>query len=188
MCVHNGSHAVKCGLAKRGVAVTYAMIEGCPSHLGCTVVLRGASRPALKQVKHLFSYLVNAAYNLKLETDYLRARRAKLPTNYQIQNHIMSSSLCVQYGHPPAGKKVRPWNGGAKKDKYQMSLSGKITALDHQSILIASVWMAGKSQCCPAEVKGISYYSKQDVSVSLFIILDVPHYQSKHNYSPFYTS
>ncbi len=144
--VHDGSEVVKCGIAKRGVTVTYVMIEGCPSHLGCTVVLRGASRPALKQVKHLFSYLVNAAYNLKLETNYLRARRAKVPENYKLPSQIMSSSLCVEYGAPPQGRKIRPWNGGAKKDKYHRSLSGKITALDHQSILIASVWMAGQSQ------------------------------------------
>lgn len=155
-----------CGIAKRGVAVTYIMIEGCPSRLGCTIVLRGASRPALKQVKHLLNFLVNAAYNLKLETKYLRARRAKLPSDFKLPTEIMSSSLCVEYGDPPHGRKVRPWNGGTTTDKNHMSLSGKITALDHQSILIASVWMAGKTQCCPAEVKGILYYSKQDVSVS----------------------
>lgn len=164
--VHDGSVAVKSGIAKRGVTVTYVMIEGCPSHLGCAIVLRGASRPALKQVKHLLNFLVNAAYNLKLETNYLRDRRAKLPQDYKLPPEIMSSSLCVEYGDPPHGRKTRPWNGGAKKDKNQKSMSGKITALDHQSILIASVWMAGKSQCCPAEVKGIMYYSKQDVSVS----------------------
>jgi hypothetical protein len=165
--VHDGFDAVKSGIAKRGVSVTYVMIEGCPSHLGCTIVLRGASRPALKQVKRLLMFLVNVSYSLKLETSYLRDRRAKLPPDYKLPNRpVMSSSLCVEYGSPPNGRKVRPWNGGGtKKEISQRSLSGKITALDHQSILISSVWMAGKTQCCPAEVKGISYYSQQDVSV-----------------------
>ncbi len=163
---HDGSEVVLCGIAKRGVTVTYVMIEGCPSHLGCTVVLRGASRPALKQVKRLFQFLVNVSYNLKLETSYLRSRRGKLPDGYRIPKRpIMSSSLCIDFGYPPQGRKARPWNGG-DKDLKQRSVSGKITALDHQSILISSIWMAGKTQCCPAEVKGITYYSEQDVSVS----------------------
>lgn len=171
--VHDGSEAVRCGIAKRGVAMTYVMIEGCPSNLGCTVVLRGASRPALKQVKHVLKYLIHAAYSLKLETQYLRARRAKLPSNYRLPSHVMSSSLCVEYGIPPQGRKTRPWNGGAKKGINQTSLSGRITPIDHQSILIASVWMAGKSQCCPAEVKGILYYSQQDVAVSIIMFVNL---------------
>mmetsp|Transcript_26691 Transcript_26691/g.39732 ORF Transcript_26691/g.39732 Transcript_26691/m.39732 type:complete len:103 (+) Transcript_26691:68-376(+) len=67
-----------------------------------------------------------------------------------------------------SGRKVRPWNGG-KSESTQRSISGKITAFDHQSILITSVWMAGKTQCCPAEVKGICYYSLQDVSLGQFL-------------------
>jgi len=166
--VHDGSEAIKRGVSKRGVAITYVMMEGCPSHLGCTVVLRGASRSALKQVKRLFKFLLNVSYNLKLESSYLRSRRASLPPNYKLsQQPIMSSSLCVEYGSPPQGRKVRPWNGGGAN--ALRSISGKITALDHQSILISSVWMAGSTQCCAAEVKGISYYSHQDVSLGQFL-------------------
>jgi 1-phosphatidylinositol-3-phosphate 5-kinase len=167
--VLDGMEAVKCGLAKRGVAQTYVMLEGCPKHLGCTVVLRGASRAALKQVKRVFRFLLNVAYNLKLETSYLRERCVRLPCGYEetLANQY-SSSLCVDYGNPPAGRKVRPWNGG-NNDAAQRSISGNITALDHQSILITSVWMTDKTQCCPAEVKGIHYYSRQDVSLGQFL-------------------
>ena len=167
--VKDGSDAVREGLAKRGVALTYTMLEGCPKHLGCTVVLRGASRQALKQVKRVFQFIVNVAYNLRLETSYLRERRAMLPPDYSPSPKLScSSSLCIDYGEPPHGRKVRPWNGG-KNDTSQRSLSGKITAFDHQSILITSVWMLGKNQCCPAEVKGICYYSVQDVSLGQFL-------------------
>jgi len=167
--VKDGSDAVREGLAKRGVALTYTMLEGCPKHLGCTVVLRGASRPALKQVKRVFKFIVNVAYNLRLETSYLRERRAMLPSDYAPPTKLScSSSLCIDYGAPPHGRKVRPWNGG-KTDASQRSISGKITAFDHQSILITSVWMLGKNQCCPAEVKGICYYSLQDVSLGQFL-------------------
>ena len=155
---------------KRGVAQTYVIIEGCSSNLGCTIVLRGASRPALKEVKRILKFLINVAYNLKLETSYLIGRNATLPNDIDLSKYPpMSSSLCVDYGQPPQGRKaVRPWNGG-NMDKLQRSLSGKITALEHQSILISSVWMAGKTQCCPAEVKGICYYSQQDVSLGMFL-------------------
>lgn len=161
--------AVKFGLAKRGVVKTYVMIEGCPKELGCTVVLRGASRPALKQVKRVLRFLINAAYNMKLETSYLLERCARLPPSYKIPPlPCSSSSLCVDFGQPPSSRKVRPWNGG-KSDPTQRSISGKITPLDHQAILITSVWMTNKTQCCPAEVKGICYYSMQDVSLGQFL-------------------
>mmetsp|Transcript_9237 Transcript_9237/g.17384 ORF Transcript_9237/g.17384 Transcript_9237/m.17384 type:complete len:2047 (+) Transcript_9237:105-6245(+) len=168
--VHDGNKAVRRGIQKRGVTQTYAMIEGCPTHLGCTIILRGASRPALKEAKRILTFLINVAYNLKLETSYFRTRRVMLPNDYKIPlKHAMSSSLCVDYGMPPQSRKaVRPWNGG-NFDSSQRSLSGKVTALEHQSILISSVWMAGKTQCCPAEVKGICYYSQQDVSLGQFL-------------------
>mmetsp|Transcript_29853 Transcript_29853/g.50945 ORF Transcript_29853/g.50945 Transcript_29853/m.50945 type:complete len:2213 (+) Transcript_29853:89-6727(+) len=167
--VLDGMDAVKFGLAKRGVVKTFCMIEGCPKELGCTVVLRGASRPALKQVKRVLKFLINAAYNMKLETSYLLERCARLPQSYKIPPvPCSSSSLCVDFGQPPSGRKVRPWNGG-KNDPTQRSISGKVTPLDHQAILITSVWMTNKTQCCPAEVKGICYYSVQDVSLGQFL-------------------
>jgi hypothetical protein len=168
--VMDGCEAVQQGLAKRGVAQTYVMIEGCPKHLGCTVVLRGASRAALKQVKVIFRFLINVAYNLKLETSYLRERCARLRPDFVVKpEHLFSSSLGVDYGPCPLkGRAARPWNGGNAESAHR-SLSGKITAFDHQSILITSVWMTETTQCCPAEVKGICYYSLQDVSLGQFL-------------------
>ena len=153
--VLDGSEAVKSGLAKRGVAQTYVLLEGCPKHLGCTVVLRGANRAALKQLKVVFRFLVNVAYNLRLETSYLRERGARIRPDFQEvgEKYSHSTSLCVDYGQPLSGKKIRPWNGGTS-DKVPRLDSGEVTAFDHQSILITSVWMTEKTQCCPAEVKG----------------------------------
>ncbi|KAL3939330.1 MAG: hypothetical protein SGBAC_005933 [Bacillariaceae sp.] len=168
--VTDGSEAIRSGLAKRGVAQTYIMMEGCPKHLGCTVVLRGADREALKQVKKVFRLLVNAAYNLHLETTFLKERCACLRHNYSVQSeNLCSSSLCVDYGSPPNPRKARPWNGGANNEGAQRSISGGISVFDHQSILVSSVWMTSKTQCCPAEVKGICYYSMQDVSLGQFL-------------------
>ena len=168
--VLDGAEAVKTGLAKRGVANTYIMLEGCPRELGCTVVLRGANRATLKQVKSVFRFLANAAYNLRLETTYLKERGARLRPDFKvIPANIFSTSLCVDYGQPPDGRKVRPWNGGNSEALQRLDSNGELSALDHQSILITSVWMTEKTQCCPAEVKGICYYSMQDVALGQFL-------------------
>lgn len=167
----DGSEAIRCGLSKRGVTSTYVMIEGCPKHLGCTVVLRGVDKAALKQVKNVFRFIVSASYNLKLELSYLKERCARLKDDFKVEKkNLFSSSLCIDYGTPPGNRsKVRPWNGGANNEGIQRSISGQVTAFDHQSILITSVWMTDKTQCCPAEVKGICYYSMQDVSLGQFL-------------------
>lgn len=47
--------------------VNYVYLEGCPADLGCTLVLRGASKAALQQAKHVLRFAVLAAYNLRLE-------------------------------------------------------------------------------------------------------------------------
>jgi TCP-1/cpn60 chaperonin family/FYVE zinc finger len=169
--VLDGTDAVRAGLAKRGVAHTYVMLEGCPKHLGCTVVLRGADRAALKELKGVFRFLVNFAYNIRLETTYLKERGARIRPDFQfLPSNACSSSLCVDYGQPPDGRKVRPWNGGGKNElSLPRGDPGELSAVDHQSILITSVWMTEKTQCCPAEVKGICYYSQQDVALGQFL-------------------
>ena len=114
--VLDGMEAVTLGLAKRGVVKTYVMIEGCPKELGCTVVLRGASRPALKQVKRVLRFLINCSYNMKLETSYILERCCRLPSSYEIPSTpCCSSSLCVDFGKPPNNRKARPWNGGEER-------------------------------------------------------------------------
>ena len=166
----DGSEAIQIGLAKRGVTQTFAVLEGCPKHLGCTIVLRGANKAALKQIKNVFRLLISAAYNMKLEMSYLKERCARLRPDYRVQpKNLFSSSFCVDYGNPPGNRKIRPWNGGTNNEGIQRSISGRVTAFDHQSILITSVWMTDKTQCCPAEVKGICYYSMQDVSLGQFL-------------------
>jgi hypothetical protein len=125
---------------------------------------RSSWRICSKTSENVFRFLVNSAYNLRLETSYLKERCAHLRPDYEVQaQNLFSSSLCVDYGTPPNSKKIRPWNNDATR-----SISGHITAFDDQSILISLVWMTDKTQCCPAEVKGICYYSMQDVSLGQF--------------------
>ena len=170
----DGSRAIQTGLAKRGITRTYVVVDGCPPNSGCTIILRGlSSENTLKKLKRIFLFMAHVAYNLKLEVAYLKERCVCLPETYSIDSRKQynSSSLCVDYGSPPPGRKNRPWNGllGSNfdrndredNDKNRDDLSGeKSSPFDHQSILITSVWMTGKTQCCPAEVKGICYYTK----------------------------
>ena len=109
----DGSVAIRVGLAKRGVSRTYVLLEGCPKHLGCTVVLRGGGLEALKQIKRVFALSVSIAHNLRLETSYLRERCVVLPEYQYSQSSLFSSSLCVEYGRQPFGRKIKPWSGSA---------------------------------------------------------------------------
>lgn len=58
---------------------TLMFFEGCPRHLGCTVLLKGSCREELKKVKHVLQYAVFAAYHLSLETSFLADEGASLP-------------------------------------------------------------------------------------------------------------
>lgn len=120
-------------------------------------------------MKMVFRFLVNMAYNLKLETAYFRERSVRIRPDFELQpKYAYSTSLCVDYGAPAqGGKKIRPWNGG--NESMPRIESGEFTAFDHQAILVTSVWMTDKTQCCPAEVKGIVYYSIQDVALGQFL-------------------
>jgi len=60
---------------------TYAYLEGCPSELGCTIVLRGASRETLAAVKEIIRFSIVIAYHLRLEVAYYNDRSAMLPTS-----------------------------------------------------------------------------------------------------------
>ncbi|XP_060184973.1 putative 1-phosphatidylinositol-3-phosphate 5-kinase FAB1C [Lycium barbarum] len=58
---------------------TLMFFDGCPSRLGCTVLLRGLCCEELKKVKKVFQYAVFAAYHLSLETSFLADEGASLP-------------------------------------------------------------------------------------------------------------
>ncbi|KAG1683158.1 1-phosphatidylinositol 3-phosphate 5-kinase [Nymphon striatum] len=45
--------------------------DGCPKHLGCTILLRGASHAELSKVKQITQFLVYVNYNWKLECSFL---------------------------------------------------------------------------------------------------------------------
>ena len=67
---------------------TYAYLQGCPSELGCSLILRGADRKTLSEVKRIIGFCIVVAYHLRLEVAYYNDRCIHIPmdvdavTNY----------------------------------------------------------------------------------------------------------
>ncbi|XP_008237356.1 PREDICTED: putative 1-phosphatidylinositol-3-phosphate 5-kinase FAB1D [Prunus mume] len=59
---------------------TLMFIEGCPTRLGCTILLKGAQSDELKKIKCVVQCAVILAYHLKLETAFLVDQRAMFST------------------------------------------------------------------------------------------------------------
>ncbi|KAM1105758.1 hypothetical protein ACFX1X_002743 [Malus domestica] len=59
---------------------TLMFIEGCPTRLGCTILLKGAQSDELKKVKCVVQCAVILAYHLMLETAFLVDQRAMFST------------------------------------------------------------------------------------------------------------
>ncbi|KAK6787195.1 hypothetical protein RDI58_015720 [Solanum bulbocastanum] len=59
---------------------TLLFIEGCPTHLGCTILLMGANSDELKKIKCVVRCAVIMAYNLILETSFLLDQKAMFST------------------------------------------------------------------------------------------------------------
>ncbi|KAK9115379.1 hypothetical protein Syun_022176 [Stephania yunnanensis] len=76
--------------------------EGCPRRLGCTVLLKGASREVLKKVKHVVQYAVFAAYHLSLETSFLADEGATLPKMLPKQTVAVPERLIISDDSIPA--------------------------------------------------------------------------------------
>lgn len=59
---------------------TLMFIEGCPTRLGCTILLKGAHSDELKRVKFVVQCAVVMAFHLILETSFLVDQRAMFAT------------------------------------------------------------------------------------------------------------
>lgn len=59
---------------------TLMFFDGCPSHLGCTIKLRGASEYELARVKEIIMMMVCVAYHSQLEISFLMDEFAMPPS------------------------------------------------------------------------------------------------------------
>lgn len=148
--------------------VSYVYLSGSPRFLGCTLILRGARKSELKKIKRIVGFAVFVAYHLRLECSFLRdcgamPRHAAVPAQWH-GSSIFSSSLSVDFGDGTIDS--RSSSPGQLIKKQFLSTS----AFDHQMLLVTSVWMSHRTQCASAEVKGVLYYTPQDVSLGQFLL------------------
>jgi len=155
--VHDGA-LVGC---KQRVA-SFVFLAGCHNTLGCTLVLRGGCRQSLKRIKRITKFALFVAYHLRLETACLLDRRVRLPCAHNSIGPMgqapLSSSLNVDF------QERRP-----KRFFGSNGSNHRSTPLEHQGLLVCSVWMSSTMQCVPAELKEIVYYSAKDVSLGQFL-------------------
>lgn len=59
---------------------TLMFLEGCPTRLGCTILLKGSHSDELKKIKSIVQCSVGVAYHLILETAFLVDQRAMFST------------------------------------------------------------------------------------------------------------
>ncbi|XP_056163414.1 putative 1-phosphatidylinositol-3-phosphate 5-kinase FAB1D isoform X3 [Syzygium oleosum] len=59
---------------------TLMFLEGCPTRLGCTILLKGSHSDELKKIKSIVQCSVSVAYHLILETAFLVDQRAMFST------------------------------------------------------------------------------------------------------------
>ncbi|VVB08641.1 unnamed protein product [Arabis nemorensis] len=63
-------------------------LEGCPTSLGCTILLKGSDSDELKRVKKVAEYSVTLAYHLILETSFLVDQQEMLFSTPQLQEYV----------------------------------------------------------------------------------------------------
>ncbi|KAM4131149.1 hypothetical protein ACJW30_01G156100 [Castanea mollissima] len=69
-----------CGDGEKRPTKTLMFLEGFPTRLGCTILLKGAHSDELKQIKCVLQYAVVVAYHLILETSFLVDQKAMFST------------------------------------------------------------------------------------------------------------
>ncbi|XP_077997927.1 1-phosphatidylinositol 3-phosphate 5-kinase-like [Glandiceps talaboti] len=75
-----------------GCTKTLMFFEGCATHLGCSVILRGGSRTELAKVKKVMQFVLFAACNSRLEISYLMDEHSMPPPPPQSDRESVDDS------------------------------------------------------------------------------------------------
>ena len=98
-----GQFYLKSFYLPQGGKKTLMCFDQCAEHLGCCIILQGASTRELRKVKAVFKFAVLAAYNACLETEYLCSSFSSLPPQKaSVEDTKYKSLLCV-LSHSPDG-------------------------------------------------------------------------------------
>ncbi|XP_055998370.1 1-phosphatidylinositol 3-phosphate 5-kinase-like isoform X3 [Ostrea edulis] len=90
-----------------GETKTMLCLDGCATHLGCTVILRGGTVSELKRLKKIMKWMVFVSYHSKLEISFCMDEFA-LPVNNSKANSLTSGmddlSVSMEVYQPTASK------------------------------------------------------------------------------------
>ncbi|XP_076042433.1 1-phosphatidylinositol 3-phosphate 5-kinase fab1 isoform X3 [Oratosquilla oratoria] len=77
---------------------TLMFFDGCATHLGCTIILRGASNAELKRVKRIMYFMIYAVYNWRLERSYIMDEFALIPPlpseSFELDDQVFEERTC----------------------------------------------------------------------------------------------
>ena len=91
-----GQFYLKSFYLPQGGKKTLMCFDQCAEHLGCCIILQGASTRELRKVKAVIKFAVLAAYNACLETEYLWSSFSALPPlTASVEDTKYKSLQCV---------------------------------------------------------------------------------------------
>lgn len=89
---------------------TLMFFDGCATHLGCTVILRGALNRELKKVKRVMYFMIFALFNWRLERSFLMDEFASVPAFSDRQSGSSEEGLAAS---PTGSEKERTGAGSS---------------------------------------------------------------------------
>ncbi|XP_072033256.1 1-phosphatidylinositol 3-phosphate 5-kinase-like [Amphiura filiformis] len=75
-----------------GFTKTLMFFDGCPAHLGCSIMLRGGTMHELRKVKKILQFMIYASYNTRLELSFLMDECALPPVVSDPSNEMQTPS------------------------------------------------------------------------------------------------
>ncbi|XP_046386822.1 1-phosphatidylinositol 3-phosphate 5-kinase isoform X2 [Ischnura elegans] len=161
----SGSEKQFYGLNSQSSATkTLMFFDGCPAHLGCTVILRGATKPELARLKRVVSRMVYIHYSWHLEKSFLMDEFAMPPAPLPPDSELFGDSLCSTDGAPTQDQNLEC--NGEENDNREVLQSEK------KSTPSPSIRMAGKEKAAE-DRKTVAAETVSDFSDPLHSYLSV---------------
>ncbi|XP_064646018.1 1-phosphatidylinositol 3-phosphate 5-kinase-like isoform X3 [Lineus longissimus] len=121
-----------------GMTKTLMYFDGCATHLGCTVTLRGGSSAELKRVKKILQFVIYIAYHFKLETSFVMDASGMPPAHPSEASLNMecfenSSEDSLSSPEKPVIETFETYNDRLKQGSFIAKLVNKPTTLRDSS-------------------------------------------------------
>lgn len=108
---------------------TLMFFDGCAMHLGCTIILRGATNAELKRVKRIMYFMVYAVYNWRLERAFLMDEYTLIPPlpseSFDLEDQVFEEELksTAKSGSLDLEPMTKSSKSSAKKENGESTIS-----------------------------------------------------------------